>query len=452
MAVRNLFLFGLSLAAGGITYQFTSQLDQSMRITLAIMVIAVILWVTEWIPLFLTSCVILFLETVFLGRWGIWEEKGTALFFGPFFNPVITLFLGGFALSLAMHKYNLDSIIAAWILHKSRGNPRRLVTLLLLSSAAVSMWISNAATTVLFMTVIIPIVKTHTGKNVSKAILLAIPIGATIGGMATPMGTPPNALAMDAIVRAGAALSFPLWFILTAPICGVLLLLANWGLEVIFPPANKDKVDRQTADRIEWGIDSAGVLVIFIVTVSLWLTTPLHHIPDGVVALVPIILLFVTRLLKPVDLKEMGWDTLLLVGGGMSLGVALKESGVAQYIVQQVAADPLPQSTAFFAMALVTLILSIFISDTVATSLTIPMIIVLGGFKVTDPVMMALASSMGMILPVSSPANAIVFSSGLVRTWDMVRIGTLFSISGILTLYVASRLYWPWILSLPLFR
>jgi sodium-dependent dicarboxylate transporter 2/3/5 len=451
MAFQRLALFGVSLAIGWVTYQVSWTLEESMRITLAIFMIAVILWITEWIPLFLTSFVILLLQVIFLGRKEIWGEKSYTAFFEPFFSPIITLFLGGFALSFAMHKYRLDLMLAAWMLKKSKGSPRRLISFLLLFSAVLSMWISNTAATVLLMMVVLPVIKNHVGKPFCKSALLAIPIGATIGGVATPIGTPPNAVGMSALYNEGILLSIPEWFVLTAPICILVLLISRIGLEVLFPIGRMEFVDLHT-ERVNWSGASAGVVAIFLITVFLWLMTPLHGIPDGIIALVPLILLFMTRLLHPKDIKEMGWDTLLLVGGGMSLGVSMKESGLAEMVVNQVASSSISTAAIVVAIGVLTLLLSTFISNTVATSLTIPLVIAMEGELITGVLLIAIASSMALALPVSSPANAIIFSNGYIRSWDMFKMGGLVSIIGMLVLYLASVIYWPWILNLRLLQ
>jgi sodium-dependent dicarboxylate transporter 2/3/5 len=443
MAFKKLALFVASLFCGWVAYLLCDGLSSGMRLVFAIFLIAVILWITEWIPLFLTSFVILLLECVLLnGKLG---GNGIGIFFEPFFSPIITLFLGGFALSHAMHKFQLDQMIAVWIFGKSGGDPRKLISFLLVICAFISMWISNAATTLLMMMVVLPVLRRYEGKSFCKAVLLAIPIGATIGGMSTPMGTPPNAVAINALTGQGISVSFLHWLTFSAPICAVLLIIAKLGLELFFSVDNTETIELKEERRVQWSGEAIGVLAIFIITTLLWLTSPIHHIQDGIVALVPFILLYLTRLLKPADLKEMGWDTLLLVGGGMSLGTALKESGVAQWVVQEVTGGSFTLSGIVMVIAVITLALSIFISDTVATSITIPLAVALPLEPVSVVMIVTLASSVAVVLPTSSPANAIVFSSGNVRSWDMLRIGGLISIAGILVLFLAYWVYWPWV-------
>ncbi|WP_167577927.1 DASS family sodium-coupled anion symporter [Ammoniphilus sp. YIM 78166] len=436
---------GLTIAAGGMVYVLTDSLPVAIRITLGIFTIALILWLTEWAPFFVTSFLILFLEVVFLQP--SLHNKGSELFFEPFFSPVVTLFLGGFSLSYAIHKYKLDHVLAVWLLKKSEGNPERLLSFLLVFSAAVSMWFSNTATTLLLMTLMLPIIKQGLSPMLIRSILLAIPIGSTVGGMATPVGTPPNAIAMGVLVKYQISFSFLEWMVATVPICVITLLLVRLGLSVLFPLEKGASLRIELTQPPRLAIEAWGVLVIFLITVALWLSAPFHHISEGVVALVPFILLFLSGLLQPREFKEMGWDTLFLVGGGMSLGVAMKESGLVDWVVVVVSDGLLPFSMLIVSLGVLTLVLSTVMSNTGVTSLVIPLAIVLGneGTILSSVIFIALSSSLALALPVSTPANAIIFSTGYVRSMDMMKMGGLASLVGLLTLYLASVLYWPWL-------
>lgn len=318
-------------------------------------------------------------------------------------GPIITLFLGGFALSHAMHKYRIDYWFALRMMNKSQGHPRQLVTLLLLFAVFFIYVDLQSATTLLLLLLVTPIIQKYADQPFSKAILLAIPIGATIGGMVTPMGTPPNAVAINELIKAGSSIT-------------------------------------------QFSPNTIGVLIIFLVTVVLWITSSLHGISDGIVALVPLICLFATRILEPSDLKELGWSTLLLVGGGMSLSVALKESGLTEFVIHPISGTMINTMSIYLVIATITLILSTFISNTVAISIMIPFMITLPEQPLLGVLMITLASSVALALPVSSPANAIVFSSGLLRTRDILKIGGLLSLAGMLTIYLAAVIYWPHVL------
>ncbi|RXT07216.1 DASS family sodium-coupled anion symporter [Ammoniphilus sp. CFH 90114] len=447
-ASRYVF-FLLSLIVGYFVYIISDTLTEPMRVTLAIFVIAVILWVTEWIPLFLTSLLVLFLEAILLTDERLLGGNSLTLFFEPFFSPIITLFLGGFALSHAIHKYEIDRMLAYWILKRSKGIPDRMVTFFLLSSAAMSMWISNTATTLLLMILVLPILKPYGGNPFSKSILLAITVGSTVGGMATPIGTPPNAIAMYTFMKQGVTqVSFSLWFLLAIPLCLLVLFVARMGLEVFYPTNDMTPISLPKQKPKPKGRVSAVITSIFLLTVGLWLMTPIQQIPDGVVALVPFILLYLTKILEPQDLKHMGWDTLLLVGGGMSLGVAIKESGLAKYILEQLLLMEISPSALVLSLVILSLVVSTFISNTVATSLIIPLAISFDTNLIVTVTMIVLSSSLALALPISSPSNAIIFSSGYVRSWDMIKIGGLVSIFGFLILYLMARFYWPLVIAI----
>lgn len=265
--------------------------------------------------------------------------------------------------------------------------------------------------------------------------------------MATPVGTPPNAIAMGVLAKQQISFTFLEWMVATVPICAMALLLVRLGLSVLFPLEKGTTLRIELVQHPRLTLEAWGVLIIFLSTVALWLTAPLHHISEGVVALVPFILLFLSGLLKPIEFKEMGWDTLFLVGGGMSLGVAMKESGLVDWIVVLVSDGLLPFSMLIVTLGVLTLALSTVMSNTGVTSLIIPLAIVLGneGTVLYSVIFIALSSSLALALPVSTPANAIIFTTGYVRSVDMMKMGGLASLVGLLTLYLASVLYWPWL-------
>lgn len=446
MGLKRLLFLTASLGAGWLVYQAASMLDPPMRAALAIFVVAVILWVTEGIPLFLTSFVILLLEVLLLSRPGAAHSFSSVIFFAPFFNPIITLFMGGFALSFAMRKYGLDQRLARFILMHSRNDYNRLLSLLLGISAFCSMWLSNTATTVLLLAVILPVIKHARQKQHAAPLLLAISFGATIGGMATPVGTPPNAIAMNALLAEHAEVSFLSWLLASAPVCILLLCFLKGVLSFFYNVDAKQRLNLPKLEIEAWTLPSIGTACIFILTVCLWLTASFHRIDEGVVALVPIILLFATRLLKPSDIKELGWETLLLVGGGLSLGVAMQVTGLASHAVELITQGPLAPTVYVLAFAGFTLLLSTFISNTVATSLSVPFVILLSNELTSAVMIVALASSVALALPISSPSNAIVYSSGYVRARDFMKVGAVISFIGILALFLLSKLYWPYVL------
>lgn len=436
-----------------LTYQMTPFLDEAKRLTLTIFIWATLAWIFEVVPLFVTSLSILLLQIVFLGV----NEKVQQImpidyevFLTPFFSTVILLFMGGFALSLAFRKYKLDSIIAAWLLKKSKQRLSKLIFLLLFSSAFCSMWISNTATTLFLMTAILPVIhQLDEHKNSQKALLLAIPIGANVGGMVTPIGTPPNAIVVQMFLQNQVPFYLVHWILLVLPVALFILYLSYVLLFFFFPIKEADnKVPILVKkEKHSFLVERTMVMAVFMITVILWLLSPVHKIPDGIIAIIPIILLFSLSLLQAKNVKDLGWETLLLVGGGISLGIAMKESGLAIYFLELMYEQVSSQLIGAF-LGFITLLLSTVISNTAATSLILPIATAVDGSMIINSLLVSLSASLAMALPVSSPPNAIIYASGYIKVWDMIKIGTIISSLGFLVLFLAANMLWPFLLKL----
>jgi sodium-dependent dicarboxylate transporter 2/3/5 len=299
----------------------------------------------------------------------------------------------------------------------------------MLTTMVASMLMSNTATTAMVIAAIMPLLASL-GKNsgFAKALLLGIPIAAATGGMGTIIGTPPNAIAAGALESAGIPVSFLEWMIYGVPLTLGLTLICWFALTLIFikdkTPISLDFLETQekitSPDFIR---QRRIVLVVILVTVGLWLTTSLHGIKVAAVCAVPLVILTLTGVLEGKDIKGLPWDTLLLVAGGLSLGIALEQTGLLNYYGQKLITMEINSIVLMVIFAFITMLVSNVMSNTAASTVMIPLgMAIMAGYKSEIAIIIALAASTALFLPVSSPSNAIVFSTGYLEQKDF-RVG-----------------------------
>lgn len=427
-------------------------LTQSQEITAFILLIAAILWITEWVSLFVVSFLILGLEVVWLLP--VLNLEGLALkrevFFAPFFSNIILLFLGGFVLSSLMQKFGLDLRFAQMILDRTQGKPSSTLLGIILVCCFLSMWISNTATTAMMLTMAFPLLKRiPEDQPFRKALVLAIPFACNLGGIGTPIGTPPNAIALEYLVKQGINISFFDWMAFTLPFL-VLFLFFLWQLLLkLFPAQNLTlELDVQQTGAITYKHSMA--LGIFVITALGWFTTKQTGLSTGTVALFPVIACFWFGLLDNTDFRSLPWDVLFMVAGGLALGVALKHSGLGVVLVSQLPLD----ASAFVLMALsafVAIAMSTVMSNTATAGLIIPLVMSLNfeaDYMLSLVLALAMMCSMAMALPVSTPPNAIAFSSNAIKTKDMMLVGSIIGIVGFLIISLVGNAYWKFMIQL----
>jgi sodium-dependent dicarboxylate transporter 2/3/5 len=405
-------------------------LSHSESVALLLVLIAAVLWVTEAVQLFVTSFILLLLELTWLLP--SLEEEGEkvdgAIFLAPFFSNVILLFLGGFVLSTAFRKYQIDRLIAHVVLSRTGGRPRSVMAAVILVTAFLSMWMSNTATAAMMLGLSLPLVsRVDPSDPIRRGLPLAVAAGANLGGLGTPIGTPPNAIVVEALAARGTPIGFATWMGMTVPILVVLLVALHWLLGRMFPP----KVERLDMDEgplptLSWR--SLSILAVTGLTGLLWLTSGLHGQKTGTVALIPVVVFFGGRLLDKKDFQSLPWDVLILAGGGLSLGVAVSESGLGNAIVSAVPVQRMNPMAVVVAITLISALMTTFMSNTATANLLVPVVAGLSDASSSSLLLVvAYACSCTMILPVSTPPNAMVFSSGEVGTRDLVRTGLLVS-------------------------
>lgn len=438
-------------------------IDELQRRMLCIFVVAAVFWAREVLPLFATSLLVIGMMILALASDGglaqvlpgVGEVPGDSaisakVFLASFGSDIIMLFMGGFLLSRALSKHGIDKAIAARVLQPFTASPLMLMYGVLGISAFFSMWMSNTATAAMMLAIIGPLVKQLPRDDpYHRGLILAVPFGANIGGIGTPIGTPPNAIAFAAINASGTPIGFLTWMMFAVPLA--VLMLAGVGLLLYrtHRPKGELKLEKlRGPGRISWyGKLTLGVLLSAVV---LWLTGQWHGISEGTVALLAAAALTALSVLDRFDVDSIDWNILILMWGGLAMGTGMEVSGLTTLIAE---ADitQLPGGALAIAAAVVvvSIALSTFMSNTATANLIIPIVMALAvsaDDRLHLAVLCALACSFAMAMPVSTPPNAIAFATGEVRAGTLLKIGGGVSILAGVVLLVGYRVVLPVVL------
>ncbi len=405
--------------------------EPEIRKGLAILTFTAVMWISEALPLSITSLSVPILSVIL----GISDVKSS---FAPFAHPIIFLFLGGFTLAAALSKYDLDRFLAYRIVSLSRGNLLYTSALLMISTAFISMWISNTSTTAMMLPLAIGIIGTLGGdRKLSSFILLAVAYSASVGGIGTVVGSPPNG-----ITAANLGMSFVDWMKFGIPIVTVLLPVLLIILTLVFKPDFKKKVILEPV-HLKMNRERWSVLLIFLITVTLWLGSKkfsvligIHKYFDAVIAVIAILLLFSFKLLEWKDLdRSTDWGTLYLFGGGLALSQALKLTGTSKFLSQKLIENfgSLPHFLFILGVALFIIFMTELMSNTATAAIFVPILIATAKGLSMAPESLAIpagvAASCAFMLPVATPPNALVYGTGLVKQKDMIKTGIILNIT-----------------------
>jgi sodium-dependent dicarboxylate transporter 2/3/5 len=431
---------------------------------LSIFLLAVILWVSEAIPLFATSAMVIFLLILFLSdvsgklewAWGMatFPEGSEAPAYTTFFNTlasrVLILFLGGFFLAFGAARFGVDKNLAALMLKPFGTKPSRVLLGLMLITGVLSMWMSNTATTATIMAVVLPIIASLSpGDKFRTGLALGVPFAANIGGMGTPIGTPPNAIVLGALTKINPATGEPVgqcsflqWMMFAVPIALILMAIA-WLLIVFMFPASKKAIEIDM--NVKW-VKSRPAMIFYVTavtTILLWVTGALHGINSYVVGLFPVVVLLSTGVVSSKDFRSLEWDVLWLVAGGIALGAGVSATGFDSWLVGLIDWNAMSASLIGIAICSTALVMSTFISNSAATNLLAPIAVAVAAASGADSVIVlafvALGASMAMALPISTPPNAIAYSAGSFTTKQMVVSGAIIGAIGIGLCYLLLR-------------
>ena len=376
------------------------------------------------------------------------DPQDVAKYVQTFSNSIIWLLLGGFFLAEAMTKTGIDVDFFRFSIKLSGKIPKNLLLGIMMTTMLASMILSNSATTSMVIASVAPLLKKIGKDPFSKALLVGIPLAASVGGMGTIIGSPTNAIAAGILEKMGISVSFIKWMYFGFPLALILTLAGWWLLKRKFIrsdspiefelPSQNESVDKITKK------ERRIVLVVLAVTVLLWMTSSLHHISVSAVALIPIVFLTMTGILNPEDIRKIPWDTLLLVAGGLSLGLALEETRLLEHFANHLMSTQLASFMLMIIFAYVTMIFSNIMSNTATATILIP----LGIYLMPDhakqiAVVVGLAASTALMLAVSTPPNAIAYSTGLIKQKEFFPGGILIGLLGplLIVLLVAMMIY-----------
>jgi sodium-dependent dicarboxylate transporter 2/3/5 len=441
------FILSLLLALGITWLVKEPSFTEAQIYVLFLLVFSVGLWLTEAVPPFSVGLMIIAFLVYSLGY-----EKFTttpadiSIYTNTFSSSVIWLMLGGFFLASAMTKTKLDIDLIKVTLKVCGTNPKWILFGMMVITMIASMLISNTATTAMVIAALMPLLmKLGKQSPVSKALILGIPIAATTGGMGTMIGSPPNAIAAGALVSVGKPIDFTGWIVYGLPVAVALTILA-WRLLVkIFmkkaEPMSLDilETDQRSADGNGASLQRWTVILVLSVTLLLWLTSPIHNLSAAAVSAVPLVVLPLTQILKGEDIRAMGWDTLLLVAGGLSLGTALQHTGLLDLYAERIAGLEMPDLVFYFLLAYATMLFSNIMSNTATSTVLIPLgMAILPNNQIEIAMIIGLSASTALFLPVSTPPNAIAYSTGLIEQKDFRIGGLLIGVIGpaLITLWV----------------
>ena len=440
-------------------------LNLAGQITLGVFLMASIFWILEPIPIFATSMLVILLQVCLLSEQGLLSQRlsngeiaYTPQSYKDFYNtlasPIIILFLGGFSLATAAVKYGIDRNLTRLLLKPFGSHPPNVCLGLMVSTAILSAFMSNTATTAMMVTVILPIIaQLDSSDPFKKAIALSIPIGANIGGIATPIGTPPNAIALAALREQGFEITFSTWMLLAVPLVALMLFLSWRLLLLLFPPTTQS-FNIHIESKFTRSPATIGAYIIFAATVLLWVTEKIHGISSTVIAFLPIAILPALKILDKQDIRSFSWEVLWLVAGGISLGLSLEQTGLADWIIHLVNWETLGGLGLLLLFSLVGFGVANLISNTVSATILVPIAIGLGvsgaagdAFDMQPSILtIAIVVSFSMALPISTPPNAIAMSTGMIETKDMAKAGIIIGILGIAGTLISSLFFWPMIL------
>ncbi|QSP96609.1 DASS family sodium-coupled anion symporter [Marinobacter salinisoli] len=429
---------------------------------LGLMLLMAAWWATEAIPIPATALVpIVLIPALGLGD----VQSATA----PYAHPIIFLFLGGFTLGLAMQRWDLHRRIALLILKRVGYQPRRQIAGFMIATAFLSMWVSNTATSIMMLPIALSVIAMVDSSNeegvrrYATALLLAIAYSASVGGIATLIGTPPNALlAAYLSEHQGISVGFAQWMLLGVPVSVVMLVLI-WGWL-----SRRDFGLGHQAGSVDTIRDELGnlgplqkgeklVAMVFAITAAAWIFRPLladglmPWLSDTGIAIAAAIAMFLIPvnlsrrefLLEWATAQRIPWGVLLLFGGGLAMAGVISSSGLAEWIAQSLsAAGQLPTVAIVVLVVGVIIFLTEVTSNTATAAAFLPL---LGALAVSQdmPVLLltvpaAIAASCAFMMPVATPPNAIVFASGHMQISDMIRAGFVLNILAIIVVTLLS--------------
>lgn len=437
---RLLLCLLIALGAAAIAWAIpeSTGLEPAARRSLFILLLAAGLWLAEAIPAFAVGILIIALQVLLLDRPGSTLAEDSAsweahvLVLG---HPLVWLFFGGLVLAAGMSRCGIDRWLASHLLRRFAGSTFRLLAAIAGITFVLSMVMSNTATTAMMLALLTPVIsRMPKGDPLAPTLVLAVPVGANLGGMGSLVGTPPNAVAAGALAsQAGIDINFAQWLLVgLVPgliLAAVLVSMLAWrarhqpapGAEVWQTSATTDATQQEPPAR-NW--ERLTVVVTLLLTVALWLTTGWHGLPAQAVSVVPVVLLTATGILSVGAFRSLPYDVLFLLAGGLALGQAVYETGLAAWLIGALPAEGVPVLAMAIASGAAAVVLSNVMSNTAAANVLVPLALSAApGMPLEVALPVALCASAAMAMPVSTPPNALTFATGHIRARDFLLLG-----------------------------
>ncbi|XAW87736.1 DASS family sodium-coupled anion symporter [Vibrio sp. CDRSL-10 TSBA] len=424
----------------------TLPFEPNVVLGISMLAFIAVLWLTEALHVTVTAILVPVMAVLF----GVFDTQAAL---NNFANSIIFLFLGGFALAAAMHRQGLDKVIADKVLIMARGKMSVAVFMLFGVTGILSMWISNTATAAMMLPLVLGVlskVDDDRGHSTYVFVLLGIAYSASIGGIATVVGSPPNAIA-----AAEVGLSFTDWMEFGLPTAVIMLPMAITLLYFLLKPDLSGHFELNHAP-VQWDKGKVVTLAIFALIVFLWIfSKPVNAMLGGfksfdtIIALGAIILVSFARVVHWKDIeKTADWGVLLLFGGGICLSNVLKQTGTSVFL-----ANELSSMIADLGLFVIVLVIAAFVvfltefaSNTASAALLIPVFAsvaeAFGISPVLLSVLIAVSASCAFMLPVATPPNAIVFATGHIKQSEMMRVGMFLNIACIALLTAIAMFFW----------
>ena len=412
---------------------------------IAIFVFATLSWLTECIPAWATSLAIMTIMcvtvsensfNVFKGD-GIGELLKSKEIMASFADPIIMLFLAGFILAIAASKSGLDTLLAKNMIRPFGKKSENVLLGFLFITGIFSMFISNTATAALMLTFLAPVFASLPANGKGRiALTMSIPLAANLGGIGTPIGTPPNMIAMKFLNDPDGlnlGISFGQWMLIMGPLV-IILLLSCWRVILYFFPFSKKTIELEIKGEIHRGWRMYVVIATFIITILLWIIPKeVTGINTNTVSMIPMGIFAITGVINAKDLQQIDWSVIWMVAGGFALGLGMNGSGLADVAIESIPFGSWSPIVILIVSGLICYFLSNFISNTATAALLMPILAVvcramgnkldvIGGTS-TVLIGVAIAASTAMCLPISTPPNAIAYSTGLIEQKDMLKAG-----------------------------
>ncbi len=450
---------GVALAVLAFAAPFFLELDglsEPGHRVLSIFAASVILWVTEAIPLHATAVFVIGSEILLISDQAIVEVEGFdgfeppayASFYSALAHPVLMLFLGGFFLAIGASKFALDRNLARILLRPFGTSSTAILGGLMGITALLSMFMSNTATTAAMFSLVIPVIAALDALDpLRKGVALAIPLAANVGGIGTPVGTPPNAIVLGYLADAGITISFLDWMLLAIPLVLILLVVSWFVLIRLYRPAS-GRLHLSFDSRFDESRQARLFYAVFAATIGLWMLEPVHGVPSTIVGFFPVVVLLATGVFGIDDLKSVQWHVLWLVGGGIALGAGVAATGFDTWLVGLTDWGSLAPTLLIVAIAVFALGMSTVISNSATANLLIPIGVSLALSAGVDiepalaGVVIAIACSLAMALPVSTPPNAVAYATGFIETKDLAVVGLAAGLVGLTFLVLVAPPVW----------